>query len=248
MPDILSPPLVWPALGTLTVTPHHSLFHANAVMQATGSCVWNGGSAQVQGWLNLRVPKTAPAELEAPELSLQRYARELGVDAPLAGMMTAASMNSLRFQVILNEQMALACVVTAGIQNARRSGDPCDDDFSHQQLTQAGTINIALICNAAFAPAARIEALMVATEAKTAACYDLRMKSPVSGAPATGTGTDAICLLSGNSELNALEYCGKHTLMGEWIGRATYAAVRESVATCLNLLDSISGEQPDSIA
>lgn len=248
MSEILSPPLVWPALGMLTVTPHYSLFRANNVMQATGSCVWNGGSAVVHGWLNQKVAKTAHAELEAPVQSLQRYARELGIEAPLAGMMTAASMKSLRFQLIQDEQMTLACVVTAGIENARRSGDPCDGDFSHRQLTQAGTINIVLISNAAFAPAASIEALMVATEAKTAVCYDLRVKSPVSGAPATGTGTDSICLLSGNSELDALEYCGKHTRMGEWIGRATYAAVRESVAACLNLLDSDIGEQPDSIA
>lgn len=247
MSEILWPNLVWPALGTLTVTPHHCLFRANAFMQATGSCVWNGGSAVVHGWLNQKVAKTAHAELEAPELSLQRYARELGVDKPLAGMMTAASMKSLRFQVIQNEQMTLACIVTAGIENARRSGDPCDGDFSHRQLTQTGTINVALISNAAFTPAACIEALMVATEAKTAACYDLRVKSPVSGAPATGTGTDSICLLSGNSETDALEYCGKHTRMGEWIGRATYAAVRESVAACLDLLDSRCA-QPDSIA
>lgn len=247
MSDILSPPLVWPALGILSVTPHHSLFRANAVMQATGSCVWNGGSAMVHGWLNQKVAKTAHAKLEVPELSLQRYAQELGIEAPLAGMMTAASMKSLRFQLIQDQEMTLACVVTAGIENARRSGDPCDGDFSHRKLTQTGTINIVLVSNTAFAPAARIEALMVATEAKTAACYDLRMKSPVSGAPATGTGTDSICLLSGVPEQDALEYCGKHTRMGEWIGRATYAAVRESVTACLDLLDSRCA-QPDSVA
>lgn len=236
MSEILWSNSVWPALGTLTVTPHHSLFRANTVMQATGSCVWSGGSAVVHGWLNQKVAKTAHAELEAPVQSLERYARELGIETPLAGMMTAASMKSLRFQLIEDEEMTLACIVTAGIENARRSGDPCDGDFSHRQLTKMGTINIALITNAAFTPAARIEALMVATEAKTAACYDLRIKSPVSGAPATGTGTDSICLLSRKSELNALEYCGKHTQMGEWIGCATYAAVRESVAACLDLL------------
>ncbi|HVK99058.1 MAG TPA: adenosylcobinamide amidohydrolase [Dongiaceae bacterium] len=208
-------------------------------MLATGSCVWNGGSAVVTGWLNLRVPKDAPTDvnaiLESPAASLQRYAQDLAITTPLAGMMTAAWMDSLRFQLMQNSHTALACIVTSGIENARRSGDPCDADFSHQHLTQAGTINIALVSTAAFSPAACIEALLVATEAKTAACHDLKLKSPVSGLMATGTGTDSMCLLSANTQANVLEYCGKHTQMGEWIGRATYAAVYESVTACLNL-------------
>jgi adenosylcobinamide amidohydrolase len=52
---------------------------------------------------------------------------------------------------------------------------------------------------------------------------------------ATGTGTDSLCLLSAHAATDALEYCGKHTRIGEWIGRAAYAAVHESVEACLAL-------------
>lgn len=232
--------IVWPDLGTLSATQQHILFRTLQPMQATGSCVWNGGSAIVHGWLNQKVPHDLTDFVETPQASLQRYAQSLGQTVPLAGMMTAASMNSLRYRIergeIFHQPCALACIVTAGIQNARRAGDPCDDDHSHDTLTRHGTINIALVSNAVFSPAARIEALMVATEAKTAACFDLKVKSPVSGALATGTGTDSICLLNALEGKAVLEYCGKHTRMGEWIGRATYAAVREAVAACMELL------------
>lgn len=215
-------------LGTLHKTAQHCVFLAEQPLQATGSCIWNGGSATVQGWLNMKVSGDT-AVTEAPAITLQCYARSLEIDLPLAGVMTAASMNSLRHAVMGDDITRLACFVTAGIRNARRAGDPADEKL------QPGTINIALVCNQTFTPAAAIEALLIATEAKTAACYDLNIKSPVSNQTATGTGTDSICLLSAPIKGNAtpVEYCGKHTRIGEWIGAAAYQAVHASLHACV---------------
>lgn len=221
-------PVILPGLGQLQQTPQHILFLADAPMQATGTCIWNGGRAIVHGWLNLKVGDET--ELTTPPSTvLQHYSHGLDLQEQLAGMMTAASMNSLRHHLIQNSGTTLLVAATAGIQNARRAGDPADEHI------QPGTINIALVCNRHFTHAACIEALLIATEAKTAACHDLGIASPVSGKIATGTGTDAICLLSAPEPDTQLtvEYCGKHTRIGEWIGAASYSAVLESVRACL---------------
>ena len=223
-------PMTLPGLGRLTKTDRHILLLTDSPMRATGSSVWHGGSAQVQGWLNLKVSGHDDIN-ESPAETLQQYARHLNIEAPLTGMMTAASMNSLRVELRGNEQIKLACIVTAGIENARRAGDPCDVE---QTMPDFGTINIALIGNQPLTPAAGIEALMLATEAKTAACYDLAITSPVSGKTATGTGTDSICILHPDGD-DLIPYCGKHTQLGEWIGAATYAAVFSSLHACVSL-------------
>lgn len=216
-------------LGRLFHAPEHVIFLSESTLHSTGSCVWNGGMAPVNGWLNLKV-SGATHITDSPASTLQHYARAQGITQPLAGMMTAASMDSLRVTERSDGDGRLACLVTAGIQNARRAGDPADEQ------PVAGTINITLVCNQRFTPAAAIEALLVATEAKTAACHDLAVVSPVSGKLATGTGTDSICLLSALEGNSAVEYCGKHTRLGEWIGGATYDAVLDSVRACLSLL------------
>lgn len=217
-------------LGTLYKTAQHCVFLAEQPLQTTGSCIWNGGATTVHGWLNMKVSGDT-AVTEAPAITLQRYARTLDIAKPLAGVMTAASMNSLRHAVLGDDTCALACFVTAGIRNARRAGDAADEHL------QPGTINIALVCNRHFTPAAAIEALLITTEAKTAACYDLQIRSPVSQQMATGTGTDSICLLSAlePGDQMSVEYCGKHTRIGEWLGRASYQAIHESLHACLQV-------------
>lgn len=218
-----------PGLGRLQKTARHILLLGEAPWLATGSCVWNGGSAHVSGWLNLKVGGDTNIS-ESPAQTLQAYAATLGIHTPLAGMMTAASMNSLRHAVLGDAATHIACIVTAGIQNARRAGDSADGN------PLPGTLNIALVSNRFFTPAACIEALMLATEAKTAACYDLGITSPVSQQIATGTGTDSICLLSATtlpSGTCPVEYCGKHTRIGEWIGAATYHVMRDAMLACL---------------
>jgi hypothetical protein len=73
-------------------------------------------------------------------------------------------------------------------------------------------------------------AIITATEAKTAALWDLDVRSsytPLSAA-ATGTGTDNVLVAPGDGAL--IDNAGGHSKMGELIARAVYAGVREAVA------------------
>jgi adenosylcobinamide amidohydrolase len=71
-----------------------------------------------------------------------------------------------------------------------------------------------------------LEALAVATEAKTAAMLESAVASSRSGQPATGTGTDCIVIASPKGHPCA-PYAGKHTDVGSAIGGAVLDAVRE---------------------
>jgi adenosylcobinamide kinase/adenosylcobinamide-phosphate guanylyltransferase len=78
------------------------------------------------------------------------------------------------------------------------------------------------------------EALQLAVEARVLAVQQACLMSVRSGLAATGTGTDCIVITAPEISINhrdgIIGYCGKHTLLGELIGRA----VLKSCAIALN--------------
>jgi adenosylcobinamide amidohydrolase len=128
-------------------------------------------------------------------------------------------------------------VLTAGFSNALRAGDPP----SHRP--KAGTINILCWLSKPLNPAASLEALALVAEARTAAILDSGVRSSVSGAPATGTGTDCIVIASPALE-PAASYCGKHLVTGHLIGDTVYRAMyRASIDWQRECRPSSSGTQ-----
>src|SRR5690606_3884608 len=79
-------------------------------------------------------------------------------------------------------------IVTSGLGNALRAGDPPAGPKS------VGTINVLCWVSEPLSEAALLEALALASEARTLALLELRYPSVVSERPATGTGTDCIAL------------------------------------------------------
>jgi adenosylcobinamide amidohydrolase len=98
-----------------------------------------------------------------------------------------------------------------------------------KELTDMGTINIIVLVSAALTRPALVESVMLATEAKAAALQALGIKSPISNDTATGTGTDAIAIASGQGPIE-IPYCGKHVIFGEVLGRLVNEAVTASVS------------------
>ncbi len=192
------------------------------------SAILNGGLVHADHILNRKVPMTA-SSYEAPDISLRRYADTQGWKGKVVGMMTAAPMASLCMEHACIEGVDVTALVTAGLNNARRAGDKADVQELLAVTEEVGTINLILICSARLTDAAMLEAVMVATEAKAAALQDANVHSPVSGLLATGTGTDAIAVVSGDGP-EEIAFCGKHVLLGEVIGRLVIAAVAKSLA------------------
>lgn len=189
------------------------------------SAVLNGGFVKADHILNLKVPLTADYNV-SPEKTLRIFSHRKLWTGTTVGLMTAALMDTfvLRKESINNTEVAI--MVTAGLSNARRAGDKAD------YRNRAGTINIIMYASGQLTPAAMVEAVMIITEAKTAALQELQILSPVSKKIATGTGTDAIVVVSGYGP-DKFEYCGKHLLLGEIIGRTVIDAVRVSVKKAL---------------
>lgn len=208
-------------------------------MRCISNAPWLGGmSEQVRGLLNLKVSKAAEldpvtGEPEPISQTFQRSFDSLAISTPYAGMMTAASMNSFRCRYLSVQNHNLLCGVTAGLANARRVGDSADET-TIGQIHPPGTINLWLITDAPFNPAAQLEAFALLCEAKTAACYDKGISSEKSGQTATGTGTDVTLVASRQSKAAAIPYCGKHTLLGEKIGGCAYEAVADAIQACLD--------------
>ena len=117
-------------------------------------------------------------------------------------------------------KVGASCIATVGLGNALRAGDPPGP------YARIGTINVLCRVDVALTTPAMLEALAIATEAKTAAMLESGVVSGRSGEPATGTGTDCIVIASPKGQPYA-PYAGKHTDTGAAIGAAVLDAVRE---------------------
>lgn len=138
------------------------------------------------------------------------------------------------------EGITARTIVTAGLGNAERIGQRRGKDAAF------GTINLLLAVDRVLTYPARLEALSLLAEARTAAMLD---HAPRLWQPApTGTGTDCLCLAtlpqadwaglpdgagSGITAADpdpAIPYAGKHTALGEAIGRAAYDAFAQAIS------------------
>ncbi|OPY50133.1 MAG: Adenosylcobinamide amidohydrolase [Methanosaeta sp. PtaU1.Bin112] len=153
---------------------------------------------------------------------------------------TAANMNNA---AICHEKfcdLEVAAVCTGGVEgNAGRAGDPAsyyeplDDGASGGRIAERGpmpgTINAMIFINRELSPGAMVTAVITATEAKTAALQELGVASRYSEGLATGTGTDQMAIaakLGGK----AICFAGKHSKVGELIGRTMHDAVLGTLA------------------
>ncbi len=180
-----------------------------------------GGAVEARTILNHQVDIHKYPTLE-PEVYLRNLARRLDTPFPVVGLMTGVLMERLVRKVGQHAGLTIECFATVGLSNALAAGDPA---VYEEHL---GTINLIVVVSQPLSPPAMIEAVQLVTEAKTAALMDAAIRSTVSNTVATGTGTDCIALAcSGGTP--AYRYCGKHTKLGELIGRGVSEAMREGI-------------------
>jgi adenosylcobinamide amidohydrolase len=184
-----------------------------------------GGSRRAELIVNHQISSDNRAATEAPRLHLGRVVRSLGVNPRRAvAMMTGAKMKKAASTTEKRGDMIVTAWCSAGCSNALRVGDPAS-----VETTAQGTINIIVLINQALSEAAMVEAIQIATEARVAAVLAARVRSVRSGKPATGTGTDCI-VVAAPDEGPANSYCGKHTRLGEFIGRTVYRSCSLALA------------------
>jgi adenosylcobinamide amidohydrolase len=132
--------------------------------------------------------------------------------------MTGVKMERLVCRTVQDGGLQLECFATVGLSNALAIGDPATYD------EQPGTINLIVVVNRPLSAAALVEGVEMVTEAKVRALYAGRVKSTMSDAFATGTGTDCV-VIACPIGAPAYRYCGKHTRLGEVLGQVVGEAM-----------------------
>lgn len=223
---------VWPGL-VLEWKEGHLLLELPAEADGISSAVYGGGMGRLRRAVNQYVSRDYDCSDPVRDLELKLH--EWGYSQEgCAGLMTAVP---LEHAAVIEEDTGTAgifCCVTAAAGNAARAGV----ERPVLAAYRPGTINIMLGIDGRLTPAAMVNAVMTATEAKAAALADLGVTDPENGLIATGTTTDAIVLAVSQSGRYGAEhvYAGTATDLGGAIGRLVYAAVTGSLRSVKSAL------------
>ncbi|THI91554.1 MAG: hypothetical protein CAF41_001665 [Nitrospira sp. CG24A] len=162
-----------------------------------------------------------------PARALSRLAISLGIRDTFVGLMTAVSIEDVVTARAAHARIWVEGFVTVGTSNAVRAGEPVMLSQRNRRGTHPGTINLILVTNARLSSSAMVGVVQVATEAKTAVLLHAKVKSWTGRSGATGTGTDAVVVVSGDGP--SQRYSGTHTILGELVGRVIGQAVTEGL-------------------
>ena len=184
-----------------------------------------------------------PCEMLAPTYTehMQILSGRLGLNPEtVTGMGTAADMENAAIETLSYQDLTVTAIVTGGIEtNGGRVGDPADFFKPLEKPDKPGTINIMLVLDTDLPPGTLTRALVTCTEAKTAAIQELLEGSKYSNGIATGSGTDTTIVVANSESPLYLEGAGKHSKLGELIGRVVKEAVKKA-------LDKQTGLNPKS--
>ncbi|MCC5970562.1 MAG: adenosylcobinamide amidohydrolase [Pararhodobacter sp.] len=138
-------------------------------------------------------------------------------------------------------EVTAQALATVGLSNAERVGhrmDRAGRDWNRDLGAVFGTINIAVKLNHPLSQTGLLEALSIATQARTAAIMDAGHRLPTG--PATGTGTDCIALAA---PAGVDDYAGLHTDTGIALGRAVYDAVLQGARDWIGTIGRVTDER-----
>ena len=197
----------------------------------------NGGYREdLECIINNQIPRGVKKgeELEGGDVSayLSLLASKLGFDpSKSSGMLTAANMNNVAIVSKGFRGLEVTAIVTGGVEiNGGRVGDPSSyyqENGNHFPIS--GTINTILVINADLPEYVMARVIMTATEAKTVALQELMVPSRYSQGIATGSGTDMIAVVSDMTSPLKLTDAGKHSKLGELIGKCVIEAIKKAL-------------------
>ena len=189
--------------------------------------VLNGGFCRAHHVVNHHVDGKDALFCAQPGPWLERAAVALGLRGKVVAMATAVEIRHMVQVSMTGGGARVISFATVGCGNALSVGDLAT--VTLEEPTPAlHTINMILTVEPGLADQAMVEAVQIATEGRVRALYEKGITSCQSSLPATGTGTDCVAIVSLGD--GAERYCGKHTKLGELIGRAAYSSVTKGLA------------------
>jgi len=225
--------------GDETVIPsEHSLVVSFPGRRSVVSTSWlNGGYRDdLTAVFNHHIPTEACIESQQEGWNVKTYMRgvahSLGLNPDtVTGLITSANMENAACSSESYRDLHVDVIVTGGIEiNGGRAGDPAsyyEDDEHFEPI--GGTINTILIVHAALEEYTMIRALVTATEAKAVALQQVMARSNYSAGVATGSGTDMIAIVADPDAPLRLSDAGKHSKLGELIGKGVIHATQTAL-------------------
>ncbi|GAA0464917.1 adenosylcobinamide amidohydrolase [Actinoplanes capillaceus] len=190
---------------------------------AASSAVLGGGTGPREWLVNASVAMSYARP--DPDVHLAGLAAGLGLTGPGIGLLTGVDVTD----VVAADDDGVQVHATVGLGAPIQAADPEATGFGHRP----GTINIVVWVPQRLADGALINAVATATEAKVQALAEL-------GLAATGTATDAVCVLCPLDGPPAA-YGGPRSRWGAPLARAVHRAVLDGGATNLATGRSWSG-------
>lgn len=172
----------------------------------------HGGGLGVRRWaINAQVP--AAYVRRDPDRHLSKLGVSMGLPGRGVGMLTAADVR----QHLIAEDEGVEAFATVGMTQPILAAAP--EPAGGAAI--AGTINVVAVVDHRLSDAALVNAVATATEAKVQALLD-------AGLRATGTATDAVCILCPDEGQTAT-FGGPRSVWGSRLARAVHAAVRGGI-------------------
>jgi adenosylcobinamide hydrolase len=175
-----------------------------------------GGSAALDWVLNIGV--TAGYDRTDLDRHARAVAARLGLTGTGAALLTAADVA----RAVHAEDGGVRVDATVGVTKPTWAAD-VDGAHGHRRdgTWEPGTINVVVQVPVALSPAAAVNAVATATEAKCQALFE-------AGVPGTGTASDAV-LVAWAPTLPAEPFAGPRSTWGARIARAVHAAIRSGL-------------------
>jgi adenosylcobinamide hydrolase len=171
-----------------------------------------GGGIGIRHWVvNATVPMSY--RRDDPDAHLAELADQLGLDGPGVGLLTGVDVADL----VMTDEEGVTVWATVGLGAPIWAAAPAAPEIT------VGTVNVVVRVPARMSEAALVNAVSTVAEAKAQALWELGFK-------ATGTATDATCVLcptDGRPEA----YGGPRSTWGARIARAVHRAVLAGAAS-----------------
>jgi adenosylcobinamide amidohydrolase len=204
---------------TVGVSPEAVWVRSGPPLRVVASAVVGGGLALTRHIVNMRVP--SGYRCAEPADDLRAFAARLGIGEPFVGLMTAARTEDAATATEGDGSVTVTAVVTVGL------GRPISAGATSPAAWRPSTINTIVVIDGRLGPAAAVNGVITATEAKVAALADGKVVTP-DGEPATGTVTDAV-VVAWTDRGPLLEYLGPVSPGGWLLARAVRRAVAEGL-------------------
>lgn len=199
-------------------------------LSTVSSAIYNGGFKKAKAILNVQATEDfSDKQLHAdPQKFILESAKKVGLQDGFVGMITAAAVDKFAFASKNDGDLFVSAVATAvdpkgeTCSHAETAGEPIDVE----EIT--GTINIMILIDGNPTESCLVSTVITATEAKSAAMWELGIRSRYSGDLATGTITDAI-IVAKTGRGAPIIYGGPASKLGQLVGYCTRKAVKETL-------------------